>query len=113
MGRCSASDSLSRCPISIFCVSSGSLTAMFKQSHALGRRGTRRASRAKVVSQMTPTGDSHETPRILILSASVGAGHLRAAEAVEAALRQIAPHATVTNLDVLEMTNRVFRRFYA
>src|SRR2546425_6141102 len=51
-------------------------------------------------------------PRILILSASVGAGHLRAAEAVEAALRQIAPQATVKNLDVLEMTNRMFRRLY-
>ncbi len=52
-------------------------------------------------------------PRILILSASVGAGHLRAAEAVEVALRQLRPDATVKNLDVLEMTNRLFRRFYA
>ncbi len=52
-------------------------------------------------------------PRILILSASVGAGHLRAAEAVEAALRETLPHATVKNLDVLEMTNRLFRRLYS
>src|SRR3954451_21832825 len=52
-------------------------------------------------------------PRILILSASVGAGHVRAAEAVEAALRQLEPQAEVTNVDVLEMTNRFFRRFYA
>lgn len=52
-------------------------------------------------------------PRILVLSASVGAGHLRAAEAVEAALRQVVPQATVKNLDVLDMTNRLFRRFYA
>src|SRR5262245_49341977 len=51
--------------------------------------------------------------RILVLSASVGAGHLRAAEAVEAALRQIAPEARVVNRDVLEMTNRLFRRIYA
>jgi processive 1,2-diacylglycerol beta-glucosyltransferase len=51
-------------------------------------------------------------PRILVLSASVGAGHLRAAEAVELALREAHPEATVKNLDVLEMTNRVFRRFY-
>src|SRR5262249_52942906 len=51
-------------------------------------------------------------PRVLILSASVGAGHLRAAEAVEAALRETVPDATVRNLDVLEMTNRVFQRFY-
>jgi processive 1,2-diacylglycerol beta-glucosyltransferase len=51
-------------------------------------------------------------PRILVLSASVGAGHLRAAEAVELALRQTVPDAVVRNLDVLEMTNRVFRRLY-
>src|SRR6201997_613734 len=50
--------------------------------------------------------------RILILSASVGAGHLRAAEAVEAALRQMVPDATVRNLDILEMTNALFRRVY-
>lgn len=52
-------------------------------------------------------------PRILVLSASVGAGHLRAAEAVAAALHETAPDATVKNLDVLEMTNALFRRFYA
>jgi processive 1,2-diacylglycerol beta-glucosyltransferase len=51
-------------------------------------------------------------PRVLVLSASVGAGHLRAAEAVELALRQSFPDATVRNLDVLEMTNRLFRRVY-
>src|SRR5579862_7245617 len=51
-------------------------------------------------------------PRVLILSASVGAGHMRAAEAVESALRQSVPEATVTNLDVLEMTNALFRRLY-
>src|ERR1700738_2151826 len=51
-------------------------------------------------------------PRILILSASVGAGHMRAAEAVEAALHELVPEAQVTNLDVLELTNALFRRFY-
>jgi processive 1,2-diacylglycerol beta-glucosyltransferase len=51
-------------------------------------------------------------PRILILSASVGAGHLRAAEAVEAALGQLVPQAHVKNVDVLDLTNRVFRRLY-
>ena len=51
-------------------------------------------------------------PRILILSASVGAGHMRAAEAVEQACRQVIPDAHVTNLDVLEMTNALFRRVY-
>src|SRR5262249_53780869 len=51
-------------------------------------------------------------PRVLILSASVGAGHLRAAEAVEAALRQTLADATVRNIDVLDMTNALFRRLY-
>src|SRR5213595_1521496 len=50
--------------------------------------------------------------RILVLSASVGAGHLRAAQAVELALREVAPDATVRNLDVLELTNAAFRRVY-
>ncbi|MBN2580073.1 MAG: glycosyltransferase [Pirellulales bacterium] len=49
---------------------------------------------------------------ILILSASVGAGHLRAAQAVELALRQLAPDAGVENYDVLDFTNAAFRRFY-
>lgn len=52
------------------------------------------------------------TPRILVLSASVGAGHLRAAEAVEVALRQTYPQAHVENIDVLTLTNAAFRRLY-
>src|SRR5205807_5909088 len=51
-------------------------------------------------------------PRILILSASVGAGHLRAAQAVELALREVVPDATVRNVDILELTNAAFRRLY-
>src|SRR5881275_879005 len=51
-------------------------------------------------------------PRILVLSASVGAGHLRAAQAVELALRELAPDATVRNIDVLQLTNTAFRRVY-
>jgi processive 1,2-diacylglycerol beta-glucosyltransferase len=50
--------------------------------------------------------------RILVLAASVGAGHVRAAEAVELALRQTRPDATVRNLDVLTLTNAAFRRIY-
>lgn len=51
-------------------------------------------------------------PRILVLSASVGAGHLRAAQAVELALRETYPDATVRNIDVLDLTNSAFRRIY-
>ena len=51
-------------------------------------------------------------PRLLILSASVGAGHLRAAQAVQLALKRIEPEAKVKNLDALELTNKTFRRLY-
>ncbi len=57
-------------------------------------------------------GVEQKPPRILVLSASVGAGHLRAAEAVELALRETVPDATVRCLDVLQLTNRTFRRLY-
>lgn len=50
--------------------------------------------------------------RVLVLSASVGAGHLRAAQAVELALHQLDPAAVVKNVDVLELTNPLFRRLY-
>jgi processive 1,2-diacylglycerol beta-glucosyltransferase len=50
--------------------------------------------------------------KILILSASVGGGHLRAAEAMELALRQTAPDAAISNLDVLSLANKAFRRIY-
>src|SRR6185369_13320327 len=50
--------------------------------------------------------------RVLVLSASVGAGHLRAAQAVELALRELDPYAEVKNLDVLDFTGAAFRRLY-
>lgn len=50
--------------------------------------------------------------KILVLSASVGAGHLRAAEAVELALRELAPEDDVQNMDVLTLTNGMFRKLY-
>ena len=49
---------------------------------------------------------------VLIMSASVGAGHLRAAQALELAFRQVAPQATVRNVDALSLTNAAFRRLY-
>lgn len=51
--------------------------------------------------------------RILILSASAGAGHLRAAEAIEVAAKEAHPELYVVNHDVLTLTNAVFRRLYA
>lgn len=52
-------------------------------------------------------------PRVLVLSASVGAGHMRAAQAVELALREVDPTAEVKNIDVLTLTNKPFRQIYA
>jgi processive 1,2-diacylglycerol beta-glucosyltransferase len=51
--------------------------------------------------------------RILILSASVGAGHVRAAEAVEAALRKTGRPITIANYDALSFMPRAFRKVYA
>jgi processive 1,2-diacylglycerol beta-glucosyltransferase len=50
--------------------------------------------------------------RILILSASVGAGHLRAAQAVELAANQLLSRAAIENVDILTLTNPAFRRVY-
>jgi processive 1,2-diacylglycerol beta-glucosyltransferase len=50
--------------------------------------------------------------RILILSASAGAGHLRAAEAVEAACRLRYEAAEVRHVDILTLTPAPFRKAY-
>lgn len=50
--------------------------------------------------------------RILICSASVGAGHGRAAEAIFKALAILSPDTLVRHVDILQYTNFVFRRTY-
>jgi processive 1,2-diacylglycerol beta-glucosyltransferase len=51
-------------------------------------------------------------PHIVILSASVGSGHVRAAKAIESALSSQLPDATIAHVDALELTNGAFRRAY-
>lgn len=51
--------------------------------------------------------------RILVLSASAGAGHLRAAEAIERAIVAEGAAEEVRNVDTLAYTNRVFRHLYS
>jgi processive 1,2-diacylglycerol beta-glucosyltransferase len=51
--------------------------------------------------------------RVLVLSASAGAGHLRAAEAIEKAIRIRGAASEVQHLDVLKYTNHVFRNLYS
>lgn len=52
-------------------------------------------------------------PNILILTASVGAGHSRAAQAVDLALRRLSPAAHIQTLDILTLATPVFRRIYS
>ncbi len=50
--------------------------------------------------------------KVLILSASVGSGHVRAAEAIEQAFLQRHPQVHVEVVDVLDLANRAFRKLY-
>jgi processive 1,2-diacylglycerol beta-glucosyltransferase len=58
---------------------------------------------------MTP----HASPHILILSAAAGAGHVRAAEALERAASQIDPSIRVVHVETLQHTNALFRNVYS
>src|SRR5262245_17308110 len=51
--------------------------------------------------------------RVLILSASAGAGHVRAAEALERAFAQTGLAREVQHVDALQFTNKVFRKLYS
>ena len=51
--------------------------------------------------------------KVLLLSASAGAGHVRAAQALEKAFNELSQPTEVKNLDVLNYTNKVFRHFYS
>ena len=53
--------------------------------------------------------------RILLLSASAGAGHVRAAEAIEKAFKQRkdSDGVEVHHFDVLNYTNKLFRHLYS
>jgi processive 1,2-diacylglycerol beta-glucosyltransferase len=51
--------------------------------------------------------------KVLILSASAGAGHMRAAQAIERAMTQMNAAREVRHVDTLEYTNKVFRTLYS
>jgi processive 1,2-diacylglycerol beta-glucosyltransferase len=55
--------------------------------------------------------------RVLLLSASAGAGHIRAAQALEKAFAEMGEGSVerreVQHLDVLNYTNKVFRNLYS
>ena len=53
--------------------------------------------------------------KVLLLSASAGAGHVRAADAIEKAFKEVGngEGREVQHLDILNYTNKVFRHFYS
>src|SRR5688572_23310039 len=55
--------------------------------------------------------------KVLLLSASAGAGHIRAAQAIEKALNEVGKDTgdvrDVRHVDILDYTNRVFRHLYS
>jgi len=51
--------------------------------------------------------------RVLIISVSAGAGHLRAAQAVEKAFSLLDAAKEVRNVDVLQYTNKLFHELYS
>ncbi len=69
-------------------------------------------ARLQRVADNWPRHNLSHAPHILVLSASAGMGHLRAAEALELALRQMVPRAVVKNVDVLTLATRPFRFCY-
>jgi len=59
---------------------------------------------------------THRRPagaKVLIVSASAGGGHLRAAQALEVAFREVAPDVEVINIDALDYMFAPARRIYA
>ncbi|MBD0325601.1 MAG: glycosyltransferase [Pyrinomonadaceae bacterium] len=51
--------------------------------------------------------------KVLVLSASAGAGHVRAAQAIERAIIEMQVARTVRHVDTLDYTNKLFRRLYS
>ncbi|HVF27189.1 MAG TPA: glycosyltransferase [Pyrinomonadaceae bacterium] len=51
--------------------------------------------------------------KVLVLSASAGAGHVRAAEAVVRAIEEMRAAEEVRHVDALEYTNKLFRHLYS
>ena len=51
--------------------------------------------------------------KVLILSASAGNGHVRAAQALEKAFAAAGGDREVRHVDALELTNKVFRTIYS
>jgi len=76
--------------------------------------GFRKFLRSKQPANLLKVSPSNPAGRrVLILSASAGTGHVRAAEALEKVFRQQPGVGEVRNIDALRFTNRLFRDFYS
>ena len=76
--------------------------------------GFRKFLRSKQPANLLKVSPANPTGRqVLILSASAGTGHVRAAEALEKVFRQQPGVGEVRNIDALRFTNRLFRDFYS
>src|SRR5471032_2649131 len=69
--------------------------------------------RTKKLSLKINPSPATEGRKVLILSASAGTGHVRAAEALEKVFRQQPGVGEVRNIDALKFTNKLFRDFYS
>jgi len=65
------------------------------------------------IKKKPPGAPAGNGKRILILSASAGTGHVRAAAALEKAFRGMPDVGEVRSIDALRYTNRLFRDFYS
>jgi processive 1,2-diacylglycerol beta-glucosyltransferase len=59
------------------------------------------------------TANERSNPLVLIISASVGAGHNQAAKALIEALKQAAPNVEVKWVDSMDLVPRAFRAYYS
>ena len=76
--------------------------------------GFRKFLRSKQPADVLKVNAAHPAGlRVLILSASAGTGHVRAAEALEKVFREQPGVSQVRNVDALRFTNRLFRDFYS
>jgi processive 1,2-diacylglycerol beta-glucosyltransferase len=60
-----------------------------------------------------PAANAPSVGKVLVLSASAGAGHVRAAEALVRAFEREPGAKDVEHVDALELTNKVFRNLYS
>jgi processive 1,2-diacylglycerol beta-glucosyltransferase len=57
--------------------------------------------------------DRNGKKKILVISVSAGAGHVRAAQAIEAAAQRWYPELAVTHIDLMELVPKLFRKVYS